>query len=698
MRSVKPAAAAMPPFDRDPPPAARKPQMPTLAKTVSRAPVTPKITSRTIAPPLSPRQTVTVATTPLPRRAQQRPGSASRSDVAPGSGGGGGGNGSSSGIVDFASPVPAFLSSNVTPRSGSRQNRVNSASSTPNGTPNPDRSDSWEPRTGLGLLAGSGSASLDERLRQTTPTFTPPPSSSDAPAAAAAAAARESKFFFASEAKQAVQQQAPSKPPAPPQKSPAFFYANGETIGAAAAAAAAAAAVSASTPSPSPFTAVLGTPVAATATDSLASKFIYANGTPDLQPSLISTFSSPAGPGSTISVASRAPNRPGAPGPPTSHTSPRPPSPIKMPPAFAPKSGAQLVLNRGAMTSAPQLAPISTTPRHLNSESSSRTNPHSRNGSLSIAEPPAVSRLLSSLPGSGASSPSLASNPATGLASILQATQDLAESDDGPLYSELHSPTKSGSQQDQLDELVLNARRERKVQDLQITNASLEAINRTLERQLRKQKAELRQFRRLSRSGRLSLTSVRIASGSTVEGPLNDPSRALSDLSEEDGSEPEDEDDENYNDDDETDLSDAESGSGSSDLSPSLMSKRDAKHRKQDEKRLQLDLSKHRELLVDSQKINQSLKRCLGWTEELIKEGRKALAFQVRVSEVEIGGRVLAPVDEDESDKEGEGAGGRPNQQDDDTVRLGAALEAPSAWDKEPQDRDSGIELPVDGG
>lgn len=81
--------------------------------------------------------------------------------------------------------------------------------------------------------------------------------------------------------------------------------------------------------------------------------------------------------------------------------------------------------------------------------------------------------------------------------------------------------------------------------------------------------------------------------------------------------------------------------------SPHAQAERDAKKRAKDEKRLQLDLSKHQELLIDSQKLNQSLKRCLGWTEELISEGKKALEYQVCVSDVEVGGRVLAP-DENE--------------------------------------------------
>lgn len=322
---------------------------------------------------------------------------------------------------------------------------------------------------------------------------------------------------------------------------------------------------------------------------------------------------------------------------------------------------------------------------------------HARNGSLTVADPPTVARLLSTVPtsqpASEASSPSILSTPAAGFASILQAAEDLVESDERESLGEVQSPTKT-SQQDPIDELVLNARRERKVQDLEITNASLEAINRSLERQLRKQKAEIRQFRRLSRTGRLSMASIgskRITSTSTIEGPLANPDLALSDLSEEEDSEPEEDemDDSDYN-------SESESASGSSHLSPSIVALRDAKHRKRDEKRLRLDLSKHQQLLIDSQKMNQSLKRCLNWTEELIKEGKKALEFQVRVSEVEIGGRVLAPADEDEAEGD-DGDDGSAVDGEDATVSF--STNKASLWSgKEPQDRDSGIELPVDGG
>jgi hypothetical protein len=254
---------------------------------------------------------------------------------------------------------------------------------------------------------------------------------------------------------------------------------------------------------------------------------------------------------------------------------------------------------------------------------------------------------------------------------------------------------------------VANARRERKVQDLEITNASLEAINRTLERQLRKQTAELRRYQRLSRSGRLSMGSMgsRIPSdSSTVDGGgLARAGMGLDDLSEEE-SEIAAEDAELEEDLDEMDEDDDMSGSeASGETSPSAIGLRHEK-RRADARRLQLDLSKHQQLLIDSQKINQSLKRCLGWTEELIKDGKRALAYQVRPSDVELGGRVLAP--EEVERRERDDIENEDITLGDDTIYAIDALGGGSLADtdnsttfsKNPQDRDSGIELPAGGG
>lgn len=157
----------------------------------------------------------------------------------------------------------------------------------------------------------------------------------------------------------------------------------------------------------------------------------------------------------------------------------------------------------------------------------------------------------------------------------------------------------------------------------------------------------------------------------------------LSDMSEEDSEE-----------DSEFDSSESESLDDGS-LSPGAMAESDLRHRKKDEKRLQLDLSKHQQLLIDSQKMNQSLKRCLGWTEELITEGRKALEYHVRVSDVELGGRVLAPDEVEGEDAEGLGDVGAKMLRE---ARL-AAANGSASWGGSAEgagDRDSGIELDPD--
>ncbi|KAJ5981852.1 hypothetical protein N7522_013480 [Penicillium canescens] len=179
-------------------------------------------------------------------------------------------------------------------------------------------------------------------------------------------------------------------------------------------------------------------------------------------------------------------------------------------------------------------------------------------------------------------------------------------------------------------EAALNARTERKIMDLEISNSSLLAINRTLEREMRKQNAELRRFRRLSRSGRISMApSNRSFSGAALSttSEMDEDASELSMRSQDDMS----------------DISDEDSLADDGVASPGSLAEHDAKHRAQDEKRFMLDLARHQELLADSQKMNQSLKRCLGWTEELIKEGQRALEYNVHVQDVELGGRVLAP-------------------------------------------------------
>ncbi|PKS09912.1 hypothetical protein jhhlp_004535 [Lomentospora prolificans] len=599
----------------------------SVAKGVSRTPLTPKIATSTHTTTIAttPRVAQSGATTPLARRTQPANHQATSTPSL---------------RDEYASPISSFLSNNITPRSGSRQSRVDSNHNSPCGTPSNDK-DAWDSRSGLGISAIDNDAVSRRPLAFSSANDSNQHhgnhSNHDGQTTA------DSKFFYASDAKGSQ-----PKPPAQParQGGPTFFYANGIVEN------------RTNAPSPSPgFSPALGhTP------ENRASKFIYANGVPDLKPSHNQTAS--PRPPSVVSTASRMTTgrlNPGAMQQPTVQSQvPRPTSPVKM--ASLPsltnfRTSGQSSLPTPSRPSAVSQASASPTVAATKRRVSFENGPpqhkgHSRSGSMvnagavnvAIESPPSAKGL--SPPLSEVSTPASIGSPTIPvppplllqLQTVEERIASDTESKHEAVYSELHSPTKATHSADQLTELIANARRERKVQDLEITNASLAAINRSLERRLRKQTTEIRRYRRLSRSGRLSIASAAsTAASEAADSGAGMSAMSLSDLSEE---EPEEESEE------ETDLSETDSGSES--LSPEARAARDARHRQRDERRLQLDLDKHRELLVDSQKINQSLRKCLNWTEELIQEGRKALAYQVRVSDIKLGGRVLVVEDEEE--------------------------------------------------
>lgn len=209
-----------------------------------------------------------------------------------------------------------------------------------------------------------------------------------------------------------------------------------------------------------------------------------------------------------------------------------------------------------------------------------------------------------------------------------------------PTSDTFSDPSQTSSSRPQDD--AANARRERKVLDLEISNSSLLAINKTLEKELRKQNTELRRFRRLSRSGRLSLApTTRSISASTL-GTLTE-----GEGQDFDGSGSGGDSDLDTIDDDETDILSNDSSSVHSPTSR-------ARQRARDEKRLMLDLSKHQAMLLDTQKLTQSIRRCLTCTDELIKAGNKALEYRVGIGDVKLGGRVLDREDPESGTSEAE--------------------------------------------
>ena len=191
------------------------------------------------------------------------------------------------------------------------------------------------------------------------------------------------------------------------------------------------------------------------------------------------------------------------------------------------------------------------------------------------------------------------------------------------------SPTKHQSKLDQMNELAANARRERKVLDLEISNSSLLAINRTLEREMRKQNAELRRYRRLSRSGRLSVAPTSHP-GRESKSSKTDTAIESDDLLSNSDAEVNDE-----------DIFSVQSSHSNASDPPSAHA---ARARFQDQDKPSLDLSAHRLLLLESQKMNQSIKRCLNHSDALIAVGRQALQQQAQQAETEnLGPKVLTP-------------------------------------------------------
>ncbi|KAK6437524.1 hypothetical protein LTR95_006280 [Oleoguttula sp. CCFEE 5521] len=288
------------------------------------------------------------------------------------------------------------------------------------------------------------------------------------------------------------------------------------------------------------------------------------------------------------------------------------------------KGASQIFGSRPSPLPSPQAlegAPRPLAPRTISSEQT----PHRKSPSLSSLDSPASNeprRRSATTVEPQANTPSPLS---------LQTQTRLVES---PL-----SPTKP------LSDLASDARRERKLLDLEISNSSLLAINASLEREVRRQKSELKRFRRLSRAGRFDDRTARLSEGLSAVGEADEDAETgeydadfglpsgFTDIY--DGS--------SHSDDDDDEGSSVFSNDTSA-MSPlrRLGSARDAARLAKDEERLRRDLERHKELLVQSQMMNQSLKRCTFAAEDMLREGRRALDYHVKTSDVKLGGRVLA--------------------------------------------------------
>ncbi|MCJ1452345.1 hypothetical protein MMC28_002688 [Mycoblastus sanguinarius] len=549
---------------------------------------------------------------------------------------------------DVATPVKAFLSSNITPRSGSRKARAESTTSTPRGTPDgtPNSSrpvctterrerhpEDARTNSGLGIrgttngrTSGAGSAISDDaesvpsrpalRERNNSGTRTTSPESSP-------------MFFHANDVKGSGPKRPPPERSVSPGRLPGYAHFKEENI------------------SNGRSTSLSNSPT----TNEQRPKFFYANDPTELKspPKLANGASSNRPQLQTIYSTHAEPSPPRAPSPLKEELLPRKPSVNKA----SPRRHTRLVSNGGSELKSPEANCHSQSDlsrrTSLNTSRQSRVNAHARSSSVKSAGPSPSRRssigAADMSPVEGSRTTSLTGKNGALPHSVNPPTRYTPEPPLSQPLSQPQSPTKrtAGGQSklDQMNELAANARRERKVLDLEISNSSLLAINRTLEREMRNQAAELRRFRRLSRNGRLPVApSSRSASGK------------MSILSE------------NTEDLTEFSLSDSEEGEDNpedlfSNLSSPTTTSRPSSSsaRFQDPARIQLDLTAHRALLLDSQRLNQSIKRCLGHSESLLASGKQALEYQAQAPEPEkLGARVLTPEEiEDEILGQGQG-------------------------------------------
>ena len=549
-------------------------------------------------------------------------------------------------------PVKPFLSSNITPRSGSRKARAETASPVPNGTPtrtpNVSRPVSSAEKREMPTEDGQATSGLGLRIASNGRTSRTGSVISDAPsssissrpilmernsASSIASPDNTPKFFHADDVKATI----PSKPASERSlrqgslaeytqpKDENVLFSRTSSFG-----------NSSSTEEPRP-------------------KFFYANDANDSKspPLRLANGNFPHRPPLQTIHSVQNGNSP-----------PRAPSPLKeemIPQTLittkpSPRRHTRLVSNGSSTIQLPQA--ISTSNGNisrrasLNSPKQTYSTGHARSTSVNSAGPSPPRKMSVGLPetdsvkrkrtasliGVNGTLPRSATSPT--------ATQELSLPH---VFSPPQSPTKAPgagqSKIDHMNELAANARRERKVLDLEISNSSLLAINRTLEREMRKQTAELRRFRRLSRSGRLSVAPSRVASGKKSKFSENDAETDDGSLLDSDEGD----------DDMEDMLSNLSSTSAAS--RPSSITAHGAHDRFQDPKRIELDLAAHRALLQDSQKLNTSIKRCLEQSENLLESGKRALAYHAEAPEAEnLGPRVLTPDDvEDGHFSQGQG-------------------------------------------
>ncbi|KAL8719982.1 MAG: hypothetical protein Q9225_003098 [Loekoesia sp. 1 TL-2023] len=540
---------------------------------------------------------------------------------------------------DAVTPMRAFLSSNITPRSGSRRARVESASSTPRSTPESTlptarpvsmiEGRDWPfegPEAARELGTKRGDASRPARAQSVVsdvqhPTWSSPADDHSNNGLRTANPDSLPKFFHANDAKPSCSTRPQSQSPRLQPRLAGLDYTNGMSN----------VNTSAASASPEP--------------GDERPKFFHADGTePGSPPTprVVNGVFSARPPLQTIFSSYQTTHSPVQ----------RPPSPLKEEVLPIPRKSSlskpsprrhtRLVSSGSNDIRAPDTlakGQFNISRRSSLNDSSKRV---SQPQSPSTASFGFISSQRSSLALSDSGRKSTPVMPPDPTYAEMSLTEPASTSSPELLQSGSPSkPAPGQSKLDHLNELAANARRERKVLDLEISNSSLLAINRTLEVEMRKQKAELRYLRRLRSSSRFPSSTLSVSSRFSMPSAGDD----LSPTSSAD----EDEVDDDRFSSISSGTSDDTSFPDSLSFSPTLRSSSIPVAKTQRNRSLKISLSAQRVLLLDSQKLNQALKRCLGRTDELIADGRKALDYKVNTGDVaSLGPRVLTPEERDE--------------------------------------------------
>ncbi|BFZ63059.1 hypothetical protein YB2330_004173 [Saitoella coloradoensis] len=244
----------------------------------------------------------------------------------------------------------------------------------------------------------------------------------------------------------------------------------------------------------------------------------------------------------------------------------------------------------------------------------SLTSSRSSSSIYQRSPPQTFTQLATPVPAPGTSPSS--SDPSTTTEQNRLSTDSQKTSRPSSLISAPEPKSPSKSNPGPADPHHQDARTTRKILDLEISNTSLLAVNSTLERQTRKQAAELRELRRrMARGSLVPSTKINIDGDNDDD---DDEYASASSHSEFD--------------------SDSEDGGA-------------------------MGGEAFAAFVTQTQKLTSSLGDAVHTTEHMLKEGYRALAFQVRASEVGIGGRVLIGggdesfVELESEDGDGDGGG-----------------------------------------